>query len=289
MNHMADSIPPPAGTLVVAAVQAEPVPGEVTGNAVTAARLVLQAAGRGAALTVLPELFLPAYHPPALRAGRTADIAAAVDGRVADGRLDPLREAARAAAATVLIGAAVRQPDGRRTCTALLVDRAGTVTAAYDTQLLWGPDEKELFTPGTAGATLTVDGWRFGLGICYDGCFPEHGRAAAADGAHGYLLPSGFVVGSEHRRDVYYAARALDNTMYVVFANSVDGTPPWRFNGGAAVYDPEGRPLVRAGNTGEAVVTATLDAAELARARAAHTMLRDRFRDLGTVRRQLAS
>jgi predicted amidohydrolase len=278
----------PTAALTVAAVQANPTPGDVPGNAALAARLVRQAAGEGAALAVLPELLLPAYHPPALRADPGATDVAAGDGRrVTDGRLDPLRSAAEETGVVVVVGAAVRHASGRRTCSALVVDRAGTVTAAYDKQYLWGPEEKELFVPGDSGATLTVDGWRLGLGICYDGCFPEHARAAVDDGDHAYLAPSGYLDGSQHRRDVYYAARALDNTMYVVFANSVDGAPPWRFNGGAAVYDPQGRPLVRAGDAGEAVVVARLDPAELARVREAHTMLQDRRGDLGGGRRQL--
>jgi len=270
----------------VAAVQAEPVPGDVAGNASTAARLVRLAVDRGAALCVLPELFLPAYHPPALRASpTTTDVAAAAGHGVDDPRLDPLRAAARDGAIAVVVGAAVRHADGRRTCSSLVVDRTGTVTAAYDKQHLWGPDERELFTSGAAGATLALDGWRLGLGICYDGCFPEHGRAAAADEVGGYLVPSGYVEGSQHRRDLYYAARALDNTMYVVFANSVGGAQPWRFNGGAAVYDPEGRPLVRAADHGEEVVVAVLDPAELTRVRTAHSMLADRKTDQGGARR----
>ncbi len=136
-------------------------------------------------------------------------------------------------------------------------------------------------------ATLLVDGWRLGLGICYDGCFPEHGRAVAGDGAHGYLCPSGYLVGSEHRRDLYYPARALDNTMYVVFANPVGGTNPWRFNGGAAIYDPEGRPLGRGPDDRTTVVLGRLDPAELARVRAAHTMLIDRFVNQGAARNVL--
>lgn len=275
----------PGEPLSVAAVQAEAVPGDVAGNARTAARLVGQAADSGARLVVLPELFLPAYHPPALRQDPAgADVAADDAGEVADARLDPLRAVAADRRLAVLVGAAVRQPDGRRTCSALLVDRSGRVTAGYAKQHLCGPDEQELFTPGDRGGTLLVGGWRFGLGICYDGCFPEHGRAAALDGAHGYLCPSGYLVGSEHRRDLYYRARALDNTMYVVFANPVGGTPPWRFNGGAAVYDPEGRPLRRAPEHGEAVVVARLDPAELRRVRAAHRMLVDRRGDQGGVR-----
>lgn len=279
----------PAAPLTVAAVQAGPVPGDVAGNAATAGRLVRRAADRGARVAVLPELFLPAYHPPALAADPAGtDVAADPAADVDDARLDPLRAAARDGGTVVVVGAAVRHADGRRTISSLVVDRTGGVRVGYDKQQLWG-DERDLFVPGGRGATLLVDGWRFGLGICYDGCFPEHGRAAAADGAHGYLCPSGYLAGSEHRRDLYYAARALDNTMYVVFANSVDGEPPWRFSGGAAVYDPEGRPLARGADTGEEVLVATLDPAALAATRAAHSMLVDRLPHQGAARAVLTA
>ncbi|EWM68709.1 MULTISPECIES: carbon-nitrogen hydrolase family protein [Micromonospora] len=277
----------PARPLTVAAVQAQPVPGDVAGNARAAARLVARA--EGARVVVLPELFLPAYHPPTLGADpEGTDVAADADGRVADPRLDPLRTAAADAGAAVVIGAAVRHPDRRRTISSLVVDPAGTVTAAYDKQQLWS-GERELFDAGRRGATLEVDTWRLGLGVCYDGCFPEHARAAAGDGAHGYLCPSGYLAGSAHRRDLYYAARALDNTMYVVFANAVGGADPWRFNGGAAVYDPEGRPLARGADTGEDVLVATLDPDALAATRAAHTMLLDRPVDAGAARTALVA
>lgn len=274
--------------LRVAAAQAEAVPADLAGNAVVAARLAAQAADQGASIAVLPELFLPAYHPPALGADPAGtDLAADGDRRVADPRLDPVRAVARDRGIVIVVGAAVRHPDQRRTCSSVVVDRTGEASVAYDKQQLCGPEEKALFTPGDRGATLVVDGWRLGLGICYDGCFPEHGRAAAADGAQAYLCPSAYLAGSEHRRDVYYAARALDNTMYVIFANAVGGSAPWRFNGGSAVYEPEGRPLVRAADTGAAVVVATLDPAELARVRAEHPMLTDRRDDLGGPRRTL--
>ncbi|MFE9693958.1 carbon-nitrogen hydrolase family protein [Micromonospora sp. NPDC005806] len=282
---MTQAAPLPARPLTVAAVQATPVPGDVAGNAVEAARLVGRAGD--ARVVVLPELYLPAYHPPTLAADPAGtDVAADPHGRVDDPRLDPLRAAARDGGTTVVVGAAVRHPDRRRTISALVVDPTGAVHAAYDKQQLWS-GERELFDAGRRGATLLVDDWRFGLGICYDGCFPEHGRAAADDGAHGYLCPSGYLAGSAHRRDLYYAARALDNTMYVVFANAVDGADPWRFNGGAAVYDPEGRPLARGADTGADVLVATLDPAALAATRAAHTMLGDRLPDQGLPRTTL--
>ncbi|MEU4717121.1 carbon-nitrogen hydrolase family protein [Micromonospora purpureochromogenes] len=281
------SAPLPSAPLTVAAVQADPVPGDVPGNARLAAGLAARAAGDGARIAVLPELFLPAYHPPTLAADPAGtDVAATGDGVVDDPRLDPLRAAARDHRITLVVGAAVRHPDGRRTISALVADPTGAIRVGYDKQQLWG-GERELFDAGRRGATLLVDDWRLGLGICYDGCFPEHARAAAADGAHGYLCPSGYLAGSAHRRDLYYAARALDNTMYVVFANAVGGADPWRFNGGAAVYDPEGRPLVRGADDGEAVLVATLDPAAVAATRSAHSMLADRPVDQGLPRTAL--
>jgi predicted amidohydrolase len=275
---------PPTEPLAVAVGQAEAIPGDVPANILTAAHLVGQGVRLGARLVVLPELFLPAYHPQALRDDPAGtDLVADDQALVDDERLDPLRDAARAGA-TVVVGAAVRHPDGRRTCSLLIVDRSGLARAGYAKQHLWGPDENALFSPGDRGATLLVDGWRLALGVCYDGCFPEHGRAGAGHGVHGYLYPSGFLVGSEHRRDIYYAARALDNTSYVAFANSAGGTEPLRFNGGAAIYDPQGRTLVRADDEASAVVHAVFDPDELARTRANHTMLIDRRADQGGER-----
>lgn len=63
--------------------------------------------------------------------------------------------------------------------------------------------------------------------------------------------------------------------MFVVFANAVGGSDPWRFNGGAAIYDPQGRTLARGADEGTAVLAATLDPAELTATRAAHSMLAD--------------
>jgi predicted amidohydrolase len=280
-------VPPiPRASLRVAAIQAEPTPGDVAGNAAVAARLAARAAGEGATLAILPELFIPGYHPPSLRSDPTGtQVAADESGKVADIRLDRLRAVAKEQKIVIVISAAVRHTDGRLTISALLVDRRGGISCVYDKQHLSGPDERELFSAGTEGATLAVDGWWFGLGICYDVSFPEHGRAAADDGAHGYICPTAYFEGSQHRRDLHGAARALDNTMYVVIANQVGGPEPWRSNGGSAIYEPEGRPLRRAPDFGEHVILADFDPSELRRIRTVHRMLDDRRVDLGSHRK----
>ena len=266
---------PPQQPLRVAAVQAAAVPGDVLANVATATRLTERAARDGAALVVFPELFVPAYHPPTL-AARPADCDVRADaaGQVCDVGLAPLKAAAADLGVAVLIGASVRHADQRRT-NSLLVVAAGQAAVAYDKQHLWGADEPRLFSPGQRGSVLSCSGWRLGLGICYDVSFPEHARSAALAGAHAYICPSVFLVGRDHRRDVYFPARALENTMYAVFTNGVGGSDAWQFSGRAGVFDPQGRALCRGPATGEAVVCADLDPDELVATRAQLPMLAD--------------
>jgi predicted amidohydrolase len=281
-------VPPPIprAPLRVAAVQAEPNPGDVAGNAGLAARLAARAAADGARLAVFPEMFLPGYHLPALRTDPAGThIVADESGRVTDIRLDRLRAVARDQKIVVVLSAAIHHHDSRRTISLLLVDRRGGVITCYDKQHLWGADENEMFVCGTRGTTLAIDGWWLGLAICYDASFPEHARDAADDGAHGYLCPIGYQEGSQHRRDLQGAARAMDNTLYVVLANQVGGPTAARFNGGSAIYEPEGRPLRRAPDFGEHVILADFDPTELSRIRQDHPMTVDRRADLGGERR----
>ena len=258
--------------LRVAVAQAAAVAGDVATNSGTAARLVDAVAELGASVVVLPELFLPGYDIATLAADPGCDIT-----DLDDARLDPLREASASGGVVALVGASVRR-SGRRTIAVLAVVD-GRVCHAYDKQHLWG-DEASVFSPGHGGATVRVAGWPLGLGICYDGCFPEHARAAADDGALAYLAPAAYLVGSDHRRDLYYRARALDNGLYVAVAGLVGACGDCEFSGGSAVYDPEGRPVIRVA-AGEGVEVAELDPDVVKAVRKAHTMGRDRLAGLG--------
>jgi 5-aminopentanamidase len=261
-----------AGMLRVAAAQAESVSGDVEANVATAVGLVERAAHDGARLVVLPELFLTGYDPAAWSpASSLADLESPA--------LKPLREATANTGAIAVVGAALRSPAGAAAIALLVFDDRGGVRRVYDKQHLTD-DEKPFFTPGRSGASLVVDGWELGLGICNDGCFPEHAVAAATDGATAYLCPSAYYVGSEHRRDLYYAARALDNGIYVVFSGLTGRCGGFAFNGGSALYDPEGRPVDRLGQ-GPGIAYADLDPAEVERVRRMNPILRDRRDDLG--------
>jgi 5-aminopentanamidase len=259
-------------TLRVAAAQAVSVSGDVAANVATAVGLVTTAAERGARVVVLPELFLTGYDPDAW----AHEAALALD----DDRLDPLRETARARQVVVVASAAVRRALDSTTLSIVMVDPSGEVSAPYDKQHLCGA-ERDFFTPGDHGATLAVDGWQLGLGICNDGSFPEHAVAAATDGATVYLCPSAYFRGAEHRRDLRYASRALDNGIYVVLSGLPGTCGAYDFCGGSAIYDPEGRVLERLAEESPAVLVADLDRDEVRRSQAQNPVAAERLPGLG--------
>ena len=255
--------------LTVAAAQAEAVAGDLAANDRTAAGLVREAADRGARVVVLPEAYLTGYD---------LDVFAGPLPSLVDLPLDALRDEARDTG-TVVVASSALAAEGVATLSSVVVHPDGEVGVPYDKQHLDG-DEAKYFTPGDHGASIRVDGLELGLSICYDGCFPEHARAAAEDGAVAYLSSSAYFAGAEHRRDLYYAARAVENGMYVVFAGLTGRCGARDFSGGSAVYDPEGRPLVRLG-TEPGVAVAEIDTDVVDATRAQHTMLSDHRDTLG--------
>lgn len=273
---MADAHSTHSPVLRLAVLQTEAVAGEVPRNARAGAELVRAAAREGARVAVLPELHLCAYDLDMLAAepGR-CEILADEAHRVVDARLDPLAEVAAGTGTLVLAGAAVRGADGLLRNSVLAVDPGGRITSLYDKQHLWQADEAALFTPGRRTAAVDVDGWRLGLAVCYDMSFPEHARRAALGGAHAYVCPSSYAAGSEHRAAVYLAARALENTVYSVFANPVGGPAHRPANGASAVFAPDGTRVGSSPGAAAETILADLDFAALARVRSFLHMLEE--------------
>ncbi|MGW2838503.1 carbon-nitrogen hydrolase family protein [Streptomyces sp. NPDC001493] len=274
--------PIPSSPLRVAAAQAQAVAGDVEANTATAAALVREAAGAGARVVVLPEKFLSGYEPDLVRA---EPLRCAV--QPGDPRLAPLADACRETGTVAVVGAAFHEA-GELYVSALVIGADGALVTRYDKQYLF-KTEREVYRPGAAGCTLDVDGWRLGLGICYDSGFPEHARAAALDGCHAYLVGALFSVGNGHHESrTWFPARALDNTVYTVLANHIGTTGGWNTCGGSGVWGPDGRLLTEAGPDRREVVTADLDPAALTAAREAEGMLGDLHRVVAAERAQYA-
>ncbi|MER6969513.1 carbon-nitrogen hydrolase family protein [Nocardioides sp. NPDC000445] len=258
--------------LQVAVVQEMAVPGDLVANVETAADRVREAAAKGARLVALPETFttswdLDAFDGPLPALEDTAWLA-------------PAQAAVDETGAVLVLNSPLAQA-GRRAITSLVIAPGEEPVAAYDKQHLY-PPEVERFEPGQHGTTIEIDGVRVALSVCYDANFPEHAAAAAADGAILYLNTGAYFPGGGHRRDLHYAARALDNSMYVAFAGLVGG--PLGLIGGSAVYDPLGRPVERLDDATPGMVVATIDPAEVARVRDEQRMWADHRADLGPRR-----
>lgn len=213
----------------IATVQAESIPGDVTTNIAVAVRLTAEAAKAGARLVVFPEAFATGYD--------AAVFAAPLPVMTELSWLAPLQKVVDATGTTVVLNSALDHGD-RRALTDVIVAPRRAPVAAYDKQHLHA-DERVFFENGAGGATLVVDGVDVALSVCYDANFPEHAAAAAADGATVYVNSGAYFPGGEHRRDLHYASRALDNGMYVVFSGLIGA--PSDFIGGSAIFDPLGR------------------------------------------------
>lgn len=249
--------------------QFDAVAGDVAANVAVHTGLIHEAGSLGVDVLVFPELSVCGY------AGAILDDA---PGRCmidpTGEALEPIRDACRRNRVIAVVGGPLHNPRGLG-LSSLVIDRQGELVATYDKQHL-DSREKDWFVPGGAGCMIEVDGWRLGLGICYDSSFPEHGRAVALAGADAYLVSGAFPLGnSDDRRAIYFPARALENTVYVTFSNYVGSHDGLDYVGHSALYGPDGHLLADAGADRTGIAVAELDAAALGKTRETLQMLDD--------------
>ena len=112
---------------------------------------------------------------------------------------------------------------------------------------------------------IDVKGAPVGLQTCYDLRFPETTRRLVDHGAEIIVMPADWVPGAlkEQQWLTLAAARAIENTSYIL---AVDVAPPLGV-GLTTAFDPRGVAVAAAGDAAEAIVTAQLSSAEVARVR----------------------
>jgi predicted amidohydrolase len=235
-------------------------------NLVAAGELVAGAAGDGAELIVLPELFSLYGNAPTLRAG-----AEPLDGPT----VQWAAETARAQRIWLLAGSFIEGGGGSRNHnTSILVGPDGTVGAHYRKLHLFDVDvpgavtrESDAVSPGDAvvSATVTLDDGQpllIGMTICYDLRFPELYRLLSLAGALVIVVPSAFAAatGPAHW-EILLRARAIENQVFVIAADQVGAlSPSFTAHGHSMIVDPWGRVLAeRAEGIGH--VVADLDLA----------------------------
>lgn len=271
---------PNGDILRVAAVQLT-TGDDTSANVATAARLVAEAAERGARLVVLPEKWnlIDIEH-------RQAAGAEALDG--------PSLQAARGWAtrhAIALVAGSVseRVPGTDHAYnTSVLIQPDGRMSSVYRKLHLFDVDvgghtyrESHGALPGSEVVVGEALGRAIGMTVCYDVRFPELFRALGAAGAEILTVPAAFtaITGRAHWEPLL-RARAIENQAFVIAAGQIGthatGTDSY---GHSMIVDPWGVVLAEAPDE-ESVVVVDLDFTELARIRRELPVLRHRRADL---------
>jgi N-carbamoylputrescine amidase len=272
-------------TMTVAAVQAA-MSDEVGDNVARMTELVRQAAGAGAQVILLPELFEGHYFPQAQRDDHFAR-ARPVDGHPTLGHFRAL-----AAELAVVLPVSFYERSGPHYYNSVAVlDADGGLLGVYrKSHIPDGPgyQEKFHFRPGDTGfrAWATRYG-TIGVGICWDQWFPEAARAMVLAGADVLFYPT--AIGSEpappheDTKDPWQRVmigHAVANVVGVVAANRIGVEGEITFYGCSFVADHRGDRVAELGRTEPGVALATFDLDALARRRAGFGLFRDRRPDL---------
>jgi len=243
---------------------------DVPANVDAASGLVREAAAAGARLVATPEMTTLLDRRP----GKLLEQARSEDEDIA---LPAFRRLAAELGITLLVGSIpIRVSAERCANRSFLIDPAGNIRARYDKIHLFDVDlgpgqswrESKRFVPGDRACVVALDGYRLGLGVCYDLRFPELYRSLARHGADIVSVPSAFTVptGAAHWH-VLLRARAIETGCFVLAPAQhglhEDGRETY---GHSLVVDPWGT-VIAEREYGAGVVLAALDLDEVARCR----------------------
>ncbi|NIH83834.1 carbon-nitrogen hydrolase family protein [Amycolatopsis granulosa] len=247
-------------TLGLAALQSAGTPRDVEANL---AELDRAAAGASADVLVTPELFVTGYDVGDLTGLAQLDLTA----RVAD----------IAARHGVAIVAGLPSPgrDGRVRNDAVFVDDTGKLLARYSKAHLYGDLDSRFDPGGEPPAQVTYRGVRFAVMICFDVEFPETVRTAALAGAEVVLVPTANMEPYLGVNDHLVWTRAWENQVFLAYVNRIGAEDTTRYVGRSRILAPDGRDLAQSG-TGPDLLRATIDTAEVSRARSDFSYLGSR-------------
>ena len=239
-------------TIRVAAVQMEPVLGQVGRNLRRILSGLEHASDEGAKLAVFPECALSGYGFESREDGYAH--AVAVDGP----EVAAIAEVAGATGCGCVFG--LLEKDGRKLYNACAVVGPGGLVGTYRKIHLPYLGIDAHVDPGDRPlAVHEVNGLRLGVQICYDGSFPEASRVLALLGADLIALPTNWPTFSECAAEHMIPTRAMENTVYVMAVNRVGVESGFRFIGASSIADPSGKILAKADDSAEATLFAEID------------------------------
>jgi predicted amidohydrolase len=222
-------------TLLVAAVQDEPVSGDIDANIRKVLTHISDASERGVDIIVFPEKFLSGYEPDLIHSAPEKFTFKYEN----DVRLSPISDICRQNNVTVIVGAATYKNDDLFISS--LIFTPDCVTPYIYNKMHLFETEQEIYKCGDTYSVIDIKGWKIGMGICYDSGFPEHAGKLAEFGCDAYFCSALFSKGNGYKEiQEWFHARASDNNIYVLLSNHVGTTGGWEACGHSAVWDTSG-------------------------------------------------
>jgi predicted amidohydrolase len=249
----------------VAAIQHDIAWEDPKANFTALAPRIAAAAGAGARLIVLTEMYATGFS-------MNTDVTAEPVGGPATSFLV---EQAQRHDAWVAGSVAERVDDAERAFnTLVLAAPNGAVHRYRKIHPFTHAGEHEHFRAGRDHVTVDVEGLRATLFVCYDLRFADEFWATAA-GTDVYLVPANWPdTRREHWRTLL-RARAVENQAYAIGVNRVGTGGRLTYVGDSMVVDPMGEVLASAAG-GEAMLVCDVDAATVAATRDRFRFMQDR-------------
>jgi N-carbamoylputrescine amidase len=272
--------------LVQMAMGADPAP-----NLAKAIEGVREAAGRGAKLVVLPELFRSRYFCQSEDAAQFG-LAEAVPGP----STEVLGKLAAELQVTLVASLFEKRAAGLYHNTAAVLDADKGFIGKYRKMHI--PDdpryyEKYYFTPGDLGfKVFHTQPVELGVLVCWDQWYPEAARLTAMQGAEILVYPTAIGWHPEEKRqygerqhgawETIQRSHAVANGCFVIAVNRTGFEPDPTGSGGiefwgqSFIAGTDGRIIVRGPVDREAVIVEEIDLAEIDSVRAGWPFFRDR-------------
>jgi len=268
-------------TVNVALVQMSCV-ADIPQNIDKAAAMVQQAAGAGANIVCLQELYTSQYFPQTVNV-KNYDLACPLPNE----SIEVMQKIAADKKLTIIAPVYECARPGIYFNTAVIVDADGSITGKFrKVHIPEGPQylEKFYFTPGNLGYPVFKTAYAtIGIGICWDEWFPEVARILGMKGAEIIFYPS--AIGSEPDLPEYSSQAAWEtvikshgivNGLFIAAVNRVGREADMNFYGGSFISNPFGDVLARGNSEGDQVVAAELDLNQIRQFRDLFHFYRDR-------------
>ena len=274
-------------TLALIQMRCSPDPEE---NRARAVEKIREAAGKGAGIICLPELFASQYFCQEEN-HKCFELAETIPGPSSE----TLGKLAGELGVVIVASLFERRAAGLYHNTAIIIDADGTVMGKYRKMHI--PDdplyyEKFYFTPGDLGfKSWDTQKGRLGVCVCWDQWFPEAARLTALSGAELLFYPTAigwhpgekeeYGHGQHSSWETIQRGHAIANGCYVAAVNRVGHEAPAggagiEFWGQSFVCDPAGTIIAKASVHDEEIVLVEIDWQRVETQRTHWPFLRDR-------------